>query len=113
QARLNVDNKELLLRPGMTATVEIVTREANDVLLAPAAAFRFTPPTPQTSSGGWSLTQLFNPARPPMRMGQRPSANARGGEGRPVYVLRDGAPQQVRVVTGATDGDMIEVSSGL
>lgn len=113
QARLNVDNKELLLRPGMTATVEIVTRQADDVLLAPAAAFRFTPPTTETSGGGWSLQQLFMPARPSMRMGQRPSTNARGGEGRPLYVMRDGEPQQVRVVTGSTDGDMFEIVSGL
>ncbi|HRE44584.1 MAG TPA: efflux RND transporter periplasmic adaptor subunit, partial [Terricaulis sp.] len=36
-ARLDVDNEELLLRPGMTATVSVVTREANGVIVVPAA----------------------------------------------------------------------------
>lgn len=109
EARLNVDNRELLLRPGMTATVDIVTREAENVLLVPAAAFRYSPPAATTGSG-WSLQSLFMP-RPPM-MGRRPAATARG-EGRPLYVLRDGEPQAVRVVTGATDGASVEIVSGL
>src|SRR5690606_11886784 len=65
QARLNVTNDELLLRPGMTATVDIVTRQDDDVLLAPAAAFRFSPPA-ETQSSSWSIQQLFMPR---MRMG--------------------------------------------
>src|SRR5690606_219593 len=44
QAELSVDNESLELRPGMTASVNIVTRRANDVLQVPTAAFRFTPP---------------------------------------------------------------------
>src|SRR5690606_16640170 len=40
-ARLDVDNAGLLLRPGMTATVSIVTREARGVIVVPSAAFRF------------------------------------------------------------------------
>ncbi|TYR32895.1 efflux RND transporter periplasmic adaptor subunit [Mesorhizobium microcysteis] len=111
QARLNVDNGELLLRPGMTATVDIVTREADGVLLVPAAAFRFSPPA-AAEQGGWSIQSLFMPR---MRMGGGfGGRRARdSGEGRPLYVLRDGEPQQVRVVTGATDGESVEILSGL
>lgn len=112
EARLNVANDELLLRPGMTATVEIVTREDDGVLLAPAAAFRFSPPQ-QTQSSGWSIQQLFNP-RPPMgfmRRGQDGGGSTDGS--RPLYVLSDGEPQMVRVTTGATDGDSVEILSGL
>jgi HlyD family secretion protein len=47
-ARLDVDNDELLLRPGMTATVAVVTREARDVLTIPSAAFRYSPPVQAT-----------------------------------------------------------------
>lgn len=111
EARLNVDNEELLLRPGMTATVDIVTREDDGVLLVPAAAFRYSPPV-ETSGGGWSLQSLFMPRRPMMGAGRRPATSARG-EGRPLYVLRDGEPEAVRVVTGATDGASVEVISGL
>ncbi len=42
-AVVDVDNPELKLRPGMTATVAIVTREESQVLAAPNAALRFKP----------------------------------------------------------------------
>lgn len=41
---LRVDNSDLSLRPGMTATAEIITRQLNNILLAPNAALRFAPP---------------------------------------------------------------------
>ncbi len=41
---LSVDNKELLLKPGMTASVEIVTEKHSNVLLVPNKALRFSPP---------------------------------------------------------------------
>jgi HlyD family secretion protein len=47
-----VDNAELKLRPGMTATVTIVTARRNDALAVPNAALRFKPPgAPAASSG--------------------------------------------------------------
>src|SRR6187549_2987425 len=39
-----VDNPDLKLRPGMTATVNIVTAKKDDVLAVPNAALRFKPP---------------------------------------------------------------------
>lgn len=41
---LTVDNSELLLRPGMTASAEIIVQTLKDALLVPNAALRFTPP---------------------------------------------------------------------
>lgn len=41
---LLVDNRSLLLRPGLTATAEIKVAEVRNVLLVPNAALRFTPP---------------------------------------------------------------------
>jgi HlyD family secretion protein len=41
-----VDNQGMKLRPGMTATVSIITGEAKDVLRVPNAALRFTPNLP-------------------------------------------------------------------
>ncbi len=43
---VNVDNPGMKLRPGMTATVTIITGEAKDVLRVPNAALRFTPTLP-------------------------------------------------------------------
>ncbi|MFQ5509934.1 MAG: efflux RND transporter periplasmic adaptor subunit [Leptospirillia bacterium] len=43
---VHVDNPDLALKPGMTATVSIVTARASDVLTVPNAALRFVPPWP-------------------------------------------------------------------
>ena len=75
-ARLDVDNGELLLRPGMTATVAVVTREAKGVLTIPNAAFRYSPPAPRAETG-WSLQRLFMPR---MRTtARRPPGGPRAG----------------------------------
>jgi len=110
QAKLDVDNRDLLLRPGMTATVSVVTSEAKNVLAAPNEAFRFRPPAAERSQG-FSLQALFNP-----RFGRRnrPDAETQAADGsRTLYVLRDGAPQAVRVKSGVTDGLHTQILSGL
>ena len=110
EARLAVANKDLLLRPGMTATADIVTRKSDDVLLVPSSAFRFSPPAPQ-SSRSFSISDLFS-GRPRFRMGQQRGNAAQTG-GRPLYVLENGQPVRRMVEIGATNGDMTEVLSGL
>ncbi|MEW6249128.1 MAG: efflux RND transporter periplasmic adaptor subunit [Planctomycetota bacterium] len=40
---INVDNPDLLLRPGMTATIMFEVAKAENVLMVPNAALRFTP----------------------------------------------------------------------
>lgn len=110
-ARLEVDNHELLLRPGMTATVAVIVREAKNVLEAPAAAFRYSPPA-QSSGTSFSLRNLFMPAmpRPPGATRQRRTGDA---DHRTLYVLKNGAPEAVQVKVGATDGEKTEILSGL
>jgi HlyD family secretion protein len=110
-ARLNVDNKELLLRPGMTATVSVVTRQAKGVVTVPAAGFRFSPPTAETRA--FSLRDLFMPRMRMGRPGGQRQAQASENGMRTLYVLRDGAPEAVQVKTGATDGEVVEIVSGL
>jgi HlyD family secretion protein len=110
-ARLEVDNKELLLRPGMTATVAIVIREAKDVLEVPAAAFRYVPPAPGASRS-FSLRDLFMP-RMPRPGGAQRQRRAGAADQRTLYVLKDGAPQAVQVRIGSTDGEKTEILSGL
>lgn len=41
---LDVDNRDLKLRPGMTASVTILLTEVKDALMVPDQALRFTPP---------------------------------------------------------------------
>lgn len=111
-AWLEVDNAELLLRPGMTATVSIVTRQADDVLTVPATAFRYRP-TPVARSGGFSVQTLFTGRmQRPAGDRSRPVSTPADGS-RTLYVLKDGVPVPVQVKTGATNGDRTEIVSGL
>jgi HlyD family secretion protein len=76
KAVLIVDNKDLLLRPGMTATAQIVTQEVENALSVPNAAFRYAPPR-QERSQGFSVTSLFIPRMPPRERGQAPFGRRR------------------------------------
>jgi len=110
-ARLEVDNGELLLRPGMTATVSVVTRQAKGVLAVPSTAFRYRPA--QQAARGWSLNDLFTGrmGRPNRQRDAAPKAPTDGS--RTLYVLENGRPHPVNVKIGSTDGEMTEIISGL
>ncbi len=104
-ALLEVENADLALRPGMTATATIVSDTRTQVLRVPNTALRYTPP--ETKS------QSFNPLAPPRMRGM---GGGRGGAGKStppgVWVLRDGAPVRVRVTPGASDGTFTEITAG-
>ena len=70
-----VDNRDLLLRPGMTATVSIVVRKAENALRLPAAALRFRPEGYQRPTGAAGSAASGAPGQGR----QRPGA----GSGRP------------------------------
>ncbi len=109
QAVLTVDNDDLSLRPGMTASAEITTVERTDVLMVPNAALRFTPPAePAGDRSGGVVSSLL--PRPP-GMGARPTATAgpKNGAGR-LWVVRDGLAVTIDVVVGHTNGQVTEVS---
>ncbi|MCC6524228.1 MAG: efflux RND transporter periplasmic adaptor subunit [Polyangiaceae bacterium] len=95
EALLSVDNGELLLKPGMTATASIVCEARSGVLLVPNAALRFTPPA--APGGG-----MF--AGPP-----RQSDKSTGPR---VWVLEGDVPKPVAVKTGASDGERTEITEG-
>lgn len=105
---LTVNNDDLSLRPGMTATAAIVVNERHQVLLVPSAALRFTPPSTTSGQTSGSLVSRLMP-RPP----HGPSRAASGtGKSRQVWVLRDGEPLAVPVTVGASNGQLTEVTGG-
>jgi HlyD family secretion protein len=114
---LDVDNADLTLRPGMTATATITATERQNVLLVPNTALRFTPAQPgekQAQSGGGANIVGSLVPRMPQRAGgggQRRGGDAAtpGGQ-KQLWVLQDGKPAPLRVTTGITDGRMTEVS---
>jgi HlyD family secretion protein len=109
KAILTVDNADLLLRPGMTATADITVQSVDGATLVPNAALRYSPAVTTQARGGGILSRLFGPPRPPRnRSGQ--SADA-AKTGRAVWVLRNGAPQRISVETGPTDGQFTVLKS--
>ena len=109
-AVLAVNNSDSTLRPGMTATAEIVTSEKKGVLLVPNAALRFSPDGGAKERTG--VTKVLMPGPP------RGTANAQSrevkigrGSAQQVHVLgADGQPQPVAVTTGDTNGTLTEVT---
>lgn len=114
-ADLSVANPTLELRPGMTATADIVTSSRHDVLLVPNAALRFDPGTQgaeqrQGQSGGIAGQLTFRPRR-----GDNAQKSATLGRGamQRVYVLgEDGQPRAIQIKTGDSDGTRTQVLSG-
>ena len=112
-AVLSVDNSDLLLRPGMTATANIVVDEVTDALLVPNAAFRFSPPAAATGpSRGNGLLGLLMPGPPGSNNGVATTTVTNGEGFRTLYVLEDGVATRLQVDAGATDGSRTAVRSG-
>lgn len=107
KAILSVDNAELLLRPGMTATAVITVKQLPDALLVPNAALRFSPPQTATSKNGSSGSGLLGLIMPRPPSG---SASQTSGEGAAVWILKDGAAVRVAITKGDSDGRQTAVS---
>lgn len=107
-ATLDVDNADLSLRPGMTATATIRAAERQGVLLVPNTALRFMPRETAPAAAGTGLTALLMP-KVPARARKTARLDARPGS-RQIWILRDGQPQAITVTAGISDGRLTEVS---
>ncbi|MBK1714660.1 efflux RND transporter periplasmic adaptor subunit [Rubrivivax gelatinosus] len=113
---LEVDNGDLSLRPGMTATATIAATERENVLLVPNSALRFKPNlagAPGAGGGNDGIMSKLMP-RPPGMSGYRrslggPGKSADSGKGT-IWVLKDGQPVALEVKKGLSDGRQTEVS---
>lgn len=100
---IDVPNPKRLLKPGMTATLDIEVARADDVLRVPAAALRFTP-TPE-------LLVAFSGTDPaPAAEAVRP-APARAARTATVWVMRADRLISVDVRNGLSDSVTVAVSS--
>ncbi len=133
-------NEDLTLLPYLTANVRFITSQRPQVLAVPNAALRWSPPnapaepaaaTPGARAGSdagaaRSAEATPTPGRAPREGGGR--ANGReAGSGSPtgpgnrprtaaktagrVWVLREGVPTPINVVTGLSDGTYTEITS--
>ena len=83
---IKVDNPELKLKPGMTANVSIITSFKKDVLKIPNAALRFVP---SEKEAGKSVKK-----------------------GLGIWIIENGEPKRIPIVTGISDGNYAELVSG-
>lgn len=121
---LTVDNSKLLLKPGMTATVEITTESKENVLLVPNKALRFTPPKDASSA------KRRGPPQSPLLGGAKKSGSEnkhqqvnqsvnplQANEGR-LWIMKNGRPVPIVVTKEATDGTntairSVDISEGM
>lgn len=82
---IEVDNLDLALKPGMTASARVRTASAVDVTRVPAAALRFTPPGSSASAPGEPGVWVLEPS--------------------------DGL-RRIPVVPGVSDGELTAVAPG-
>ncbi len=117
EADLEVSNDDLSLRPGMTATADILVAESKGVFLVPTAALRFVP-TMATADTAVAAKKSFVQSLIPM-IGRKNTAS-KDPVAKPavadahVWVLRNGQPASIPVKLGLSDGRDTEISgSGL
>ena len=90
---VNVDNPELLLKPGMTANVNIVTARAKDVVRVPIDALRFVPHGHAGDANGAAAVDV-------------------PGTQTTVWVPKGHRIKPVSITTGLSDGTWVEMKDG-
>lgn len=89
EAVVEVQNDDLLLRPGMTANASIITDTHKNVTVIPNAALRFTPPSSDNGDDK-----------------KKKRAISDDEKGEYVWVLQNKTPVKIKVHTGKSDGIM-------
>jgi HlyD family secretion protein len=108
---LKVNNSDLSLRPGMTATADITVKKVENAILIPSAALRFTPPIQEGKKPSAGLVGSLLPRPPSSASKQGEDATANKKQQR-VWTLKDGQLSAIPVTIGSTDGSMTEVVTG-
>lgn len=131
---VDADNEDELLLPGMTATVDFIIEQREDVLLVPNTALRFQPTQIMMDEYRKNMQKQFeslpdsiknqrtqqfgNMGQGGRGMGERSgqpggmemAGSSQRNSGRLWYLDENGKLDMIRVRTGATDGKVTEVS---
>ncbi len=108
---LTVSNPDLSLRPGMTATADIVVKKLENIILIPSAALRFTPPVQQQKKSSPGLIGSLLPRPPKPADVERKNVPA-DKQRKQIWILRDKKLIPVAITVGESNGGMTEVVSG-
>jgi HlyD family secretion protein len=92
---VKVDNRELKLKPGMTANVSVIVSEKKGILKIPNVALRFKPSDTHTKDVSKDKSK------------DRTKEKDSG-----VWIVEGGKPKRIKVVTGINDGSFTELVSG-
>ena len=96
KAIMQVDNKELLLKPGMSVDADIVTKTLKNAFVIKRAALLFIPVKPKSKS-------FFTGERDSkIEVDQKPH----------IWILKDGIPQKVYVKVLGNNGPLSAIESG-
>ena len=96
-AVISVANRDLALKPGMTASTRIVTDQRTDVMRVPNQALRYLP------------GRVVNTAAQKL---PTPASTTPTSEGSSLWVLREGQLQAVSITPGLDDENFTEIVSG-
>ena len=108
---IQVDNKDLKLKPGMTANVSVLVAHKEGVLKIPNTALRFRPEFAKREETG-------ERRKGDLSKGQKSSGSAGSSKeegkltGRVWIISPEGKPKPIPVVLGITNGTFSEVVSG-
>ncbi|EFU70188.1 secretion protein HlyD [Aliarcobacter butzleri JV22] len=102
---VSVDNEDLLLKPGMTATAKIITKESKNKLLIPNGALRFKPKMQEQKNGGVNLvgSNMNRPANVARDLSKK--------ELSPIFILENNQPKRVMVKVLDSDGKLTSIES--
>ncbi len=115
RAKIEVDNKSLLLRPDMSATADIVTAKAENALLVPSSALYFDLNKSLQKAGvkqsGSALGNMFAPPpRPKAQIHSKQTTPTKSGT---LWVLKNGKAESVSVELGISNGSYTQILSGI
>lgn len=115
RAKIEVDNKSLLLRPDMSATADIITAKAENALLVPSSALYFDLNKSLQKVGGKktssSLGNMFAPPpRPKAQIHSKQKSHTKTGT---LWILNNGKAESVSVELGISNGNFTQILSGI
>lgn len=108
---IDAPNSELKLKPGLTATITIITKEAKDIMALPVMALSFTPSEALVSN--FNIDGIKTPVNGDKNQASE-EVSSKTSEGMPKVWVKKGSnlvPKMIK--TGITDRAFIEIIEGV
>ncbi len=110
---IGVDNRDLRLKPGMTANVSVIVARKDDVLKVPNAALRFTPPKTERTADGSPGTTIAQTDLGSKSARSVLTGGNQAGLSKTLWKLGpSGDPEAMPIQAGISDGSATELLGG-